>query len=382
MRRSFIQFGMLFSLLCCVAQSGISQQEDATSGAVWRIIAYELIAPGSGWAASSTNLYWTDDNGASWKDITPPQVSSRTIIQNAYFADRLRGWAPLMKTAIDPTSVYKEDPSLSIFRVAMTEDGGSSWKVSSSVSKIPFDPAKLPPQDSSISFSDNAHGWILVSNSSSQLSRSGVLLQTADGGAHWKALPRPPIDGEIRFASARDGILTTNENPYADTAVWYTHDGGLSWIPSTLPVPKGCPECVLNSIDRATFTGLSSAVVTASMRTPEVDDLRALQYVTLDGGATWHLRQEDKILGSNVNLGVQIVKDGHTVAYCPTSDKSLAVTIDGKKSVYSLPQGLRFPPFAKASIASDLSGWALTSDRMELLSIDPKSGQVRIITPQ
>ncbi len=33
--------------------------------------AMKLLAPGIGWALANHHLFWTTDNGASWKDITP-----------------------------------------------------------------------------------------------------------------------------------------------------------------------------------------------------------------------------------------------------------------------------------------------------------------------
>src|SRR5208337_664357 len=35
----------------------------------------KLIAPGVGWAERGKRFYWTTDNGANWKDITPPSSS-------------------------------------------------------------------------------------------------------------------------------------------------------------------------------------------------------------------------------------------------------------------------------------------------------------------
>ena len=32
----------------------------------------KLLAPGVGWAERAGRLYWTIDDGANWKDITPP----------------------------------------------------------------------------------------------------------------------------------------------------------------------------------------------------------------------------------------------------------------------------------------------------------------------
>jgi len=60
------------------------------------------IAPGIGWAecgVSSDSLdgfdkdyYWTTDNGAHWKNITPHAAGKRKIA-DFFFLDPYRGWA-------------------------------------------------------------------------------------------------------------------------------------------------------------------------------------------------------------------------------------------------------------------------------------------------
>jgi hypothetical protein len=58
----------------------------AQGGAVTDI---KLIATNVGWAERGGRLYWTNDNGANWKDITPPGDGT---IGGIFFLDGEKGW--------------------------------------------------------------------------------------------------------------------------------------------------------------------------------------------------------------------------------------------------------------------------------------------------
>jgi hypothetical protein len=58
----------------------------------------KLLAPGVGWVERGGRFYWTTDNGANWKDITPPASSDLDEhISDFYFLDSQRGWALLSR---------------------------------------------------------------------------------------------------------------------------------------------------------------------------------------------------------------------------------------------------------------------------------------------
>jgi photosystem II stability/assembly factor-like uncharacterized protein len=351
-----------------------------------------LVAPGTGWAASPNHLYFSEHNGATWRDITPPGVSAQAPIVDAYFTDGLHGFVPLISTA---------EGRAPAMQVAMTRDGGSSWNaVSVDISHASFDPA-WPHQPMSIAFADSAHGWILVDASSGPLSRMGFLLATADAGEHWTLMPQPPIDGDIRFGSSTNGILTTSLNPYDSTSVWYTRDGGQTWTASVFPLPLGCSRCVVDQIGKADFTASLNAEVPVVFKTPEKDDSRVIEYHTSDGGATWTAREQPSAQNrEGAAFGFRAMNSGELIGISEAPKASIDVTIAGRKTSLALPKGIAAGSVAGISVTSDRTAWVLyemvgcraghtgacvhpsdQQERVELLNLDPSSGRADLITP-
>jgi photosystem II stability/assembly factor-like uncharacterized protein len=342
-------------------------------GALDPIRLLDQVAPGTGWAASLEHLYWTADNGRRWREITPRRVRPDELIQVAYFADRLHGWVPLMSTHQD------QPPHL---QVGLTGNGGASWRYAPvDLSHIDY-VLSAPPSIASMSFSDRMHGWMLIDASSSQLSRRGYLFRTTDGGTHWRLLTAPPIDGGISFGSARNGVMTDALNPYSDTAVWHTKDGGRTWAASSLPFPEHCPRCVVDQISSASFYDAEDAMLTAIIRVPGIDDFVSVEYGTTDGGATWRVNGSSPPRASNAGGELMVVADGHTVGLNAARHNLLLLRIDEKRFAVTLPADVTPGAIDKLSVASNLTVWALSSDPQgDIFSIDPHSGRVRQVTP-
>jgi photosystem II stability/assembly factor-like uncharacterized protein len=348
-------------------------QEGGSCGASDPISSFDLVAPGTGWTASLEHLYWTADNGRRWREITPPRVGQDELIQVVYFADRRHGWVPLMSTPVD------QQPHL---QVAMTNNRGASWSyVAVDLTRCDYVPSS-PPSIASITFSDKMHGWMLIDASSSQLSRRGDLFRTMDGGRHWRLLPAPPVDGAISFGSARNGVMTDALNPYSDTAVWHTRDGGRTWAASALPLPSSCPQCVVDRISRAFFYDAEDAMLTAIIRAPGIDDFVSVEYGTTDGGATWSVNGRSPPRAITAGGELMMLADGHTVGLNAASHNLLLLRIDEQKFAVTLPADVTPGAIDKISVASDLSVWALSIyPQADLFSIRPRSGRVRLVTP-
>jgi photosystem II stability/assembly factor-like uncharacterized protein len=277
-RRTIVKANLSgFLLFITVGLTASSTQSPAQPpGNIAPIAAFDLVAPRTGWAASSTHLYWTVSNGRRWRDITPPRASEDEPIQLAHFTNRHHGWALLINAVENqPTSLEIEN----------TNDAGASWKLASvDLSHTPIDPA-VPPSIDSMSFSDYAHGWILINTSSPRV-RSGVLVGTADAGCHWRILGSIPMDGNISFSSASNGVLTVS-SPNGNVPAWHTRDRGRSWAASDLPSPANCPRCIPVHLESAHFSNANRAILRALVKTPCRDDLSSVEYVTSNGGATW-----------------------------------------------------------------------------------------------
>jgi hypothetical protein len=122
-------------------------------------------------------------------------------------------------------------------------------------------------QLSSIDFADALHGWVVGAS---------TVLATADGGAHWRALPEPcaPVRF-VHFFSPSDGVAVAGGSlpnlgvPEAGGVLLATTDGGAHWRPVSAPrhVQTAC-----FSDSRRGWLGAAGSI-----------------YGTTDGGRTWTL---------------------------------------------------------------------------------------------
>jgi hypothetical protein len=239
-----------------------------------------------------------------------------------------------------------------------------------------------PPTIASMSFIDSRHGWIMIRTSSSQLSRTGCLLRTVDGGMHWAMMTEPPIDGAISFGSASNGVLTDALNPYGNTAVWHTQNGGRTWAASTLPMPPLCPQCKVDQVSRAYFFDVQDVMLTATIRKPEIDDFVSVEYGSIDGGATWSVNGRMPPRAANAGGPLLMVADGHNVGVNAAPHHQLLLSIDGTGSAATLPAAVPAGAIESVSVAEDDTVWALfMNPQAALFSIEPRSGRVRCITP-
>ncbi len=180
-----------------------------------------LVSGASGWARTYAGLYWTDDGGASWRNISPASAHPGRLVA-VDFADPEHGWAAAEEGG-------EARPRAALYA---TSDGGRTWTRT---------PIRLTPyaQLSRASFSAvGAHlVFALVRQPSDPALNLGHLFVSRDGGRRWHELPqRPPGAGEIAFASARDGWLAKD---LPGPALYRTVDGGRTWREARLPRPPG-----------------------------------------------------------------------------------------------------------------------------------------------
>ena len=183
----------------------------------------KLLAAQTGWAQSGHHLYWTTDNGAHWKDITPPK-SPKESIGGIFFLDTSNGWALLS---------YPGQEDEQQFRIAATSDAGATW----SISGIRL--GRRAPEDFSgegwIDFVDSLHGWLLVRGKSSVAFSWGTLLSTKDGGRSWVPLGSPPIGDHFKFVTAEEGWLAGGPG---GQKLYLTRDGAKHWQQVSVVAPR------------------------------------------------------------------------------------------------------------------------------------------------
>jgi photosystem II stability/assembly factor-like uncharacterized protein len=218
-----------------------------------------------GWLVMDQRLYWTDDRGANWIDITPAD----TLM--AYFLPSGQAWA------ISNADAGRLDLHIS-------SDWGNTWQAA----KIELPLGDWQPIQ--LWLSSPADGWIVLQKQASLNFSTAVLLKTTDGGLTWQTLDLPAV-GRIAFSSPAEAVLQDNRNG----AIYTTNDGGLSWqaeksVPSPLS-QSSLPNDTLNS-------GWSSASLgwaissNGSCQGDKLGSTFACQssmelWQTLDGGSQW-----------------------------------------------------------------------------------------------
>jgi photosystem II stability/assembly factor-like uncharacterized protein len=214
----------------------------------------KLVASDSGWAIvnqpiahvtkSSSNredcvserLYWTDNDGRTWREITPDHMPTKNL-GIVYFLDRAHGWTI--------SSDADREGSNAPFFALSTHDGGKHWRA------FPIQRATVRALTdlfpTAIFFADAQHGWISW-HWAMMNSRVNALTVTSDGGRTWETLPDPPGPGPMQFTSALDGWMI-GTSPDQDgipitenNQLWATHDGGEHWNAISVPLPADSPE--------------------------------------------------------------------------------------------------------------------------------------------
>jgi photosystem II stability/assembly factor-like uncharacterized protein len=171
-----------------------------------------------GWLASSTRLFATTDDGASWRSMALPTLPSGGMPRLTYaasdlsFVDPSHGWIRFA-----PSNAIVDPPLLPIFA---TGDGGQTWR-----------PLSAP-----------RYGWFHFVTASDGWSAGGGqgLIRTLDGGATWQPQPLPVPDAyrseyvtiaPPTFIDRKNGVLPVVY--YTDTnsvvVVYVTADAGQTW---------------------------------------------------------------------------------------------------------------------------------------------------------
>jgi hypothetical protein len=153
-----------------------------------------------GWLVSGSKLYWTDDQGKNWKDLSPEPI------QIAYFLPSGQAWA-LSAENNDGLNLYHSTTN------------GEIWEM------ITF---PLPPDGSwrpiQIQFNSATSGWVVLQKQTSQAFDVGLLMKTNDGGLTWQSYDLPSAS-PIQFSSPTEGWMTNRSGD----ELYHTVDSGITW---------------------------------------------------------------------------------------------------------------------------------------------------------
>ncbi len=190
------------------------------------ITAFDLLSAQSGWVLAGQSLYWTDDAGDSWSDITPP-VPGNPEILSVTFVDKDLGWV-----------IYQEieRDGRNSFLLARTFTGGKRWRI---MNLQLFSPGDIDafPRAGFLHFINRNDGWLVFRSPSSSNFNNGVLFKTRNGGISWER-QEIPFGEPVYFINPEVGW--TSGGP-AGQELYRSTDGGETWHPQYLSKPAS--EC-------------------------------------------------------------------------------------------------------------------------------------------
>jgi photosystem II stability/assembly factor-like uncharacterized protein len=253
------------------------------------IAQFKLLTSDSGWPSTGTQLFWTNNNGNTWSNISPPNNFGDKYADVTFVTNRI-GWVLFVHHEQGPTDSLPNAASGDwTYYVASTRDGGETWSTL-------FIPAmqESPGDDLTdvgyIAFAGERDGWIEVHHSDTW----GSLLRTVDGGATWHwVTPAPSLAGQIASPSPNELYIAGNHLRYG-SQLYATHDGGQSFQLIQLQAPQEVGGATVPTYALPRFTA-SHVYEPVTFSGSSGVNSAAVLFSSEDGGHTWH---SDRILSA------------------------------------------------------------------------------------
>lgn len=292
--------------------------------------------------------------GSAWKR---QPTGTLAWLHSVFFLDKNRGWAVGSKGAL-----------------LATEDGGLSWKIKPR-------PAEDVLRD--IYFTDERNGWVVCERNIYELKTKedprAYLINTADGGEHWKRVDIGGADVDARvvraifspsgrgWAFGEGGAIYTSPDASADwvrlqtptrhlllggtfiddyrgwvvgagATILQTSDGGETWHLSQLPHAKGIRFSATSFVDNRLGWAVGSG---------------GSIYRTVNGGRTWQA-QNSTVTADLFDVKFLDAVEGWAVG----AEGTLIYTNDGGLRWTVEPSGTTHP-LERVFFASRTHGWAV-----------------------
>jgi photosystem II stability/assembly factor-like uncharacterized protein len=325
-KRVSLVLSLLLTLgLCPIAISEQPASNPPVGYTSGRLESVKLLAPGVGWAATRSHLFWTTDDGQNWKDVTPKPATPGAVISAVFFLDSSAGWVLFAGGGNDGDQVR--------FELASTADGGGHWVLSQVKTSGLTPPEATLTGDAYMYFLDSRHGWINLTVASGSAFHPGAAVATEDGGKRWNWVPMGSGSaGPIMFTTLKDGWILGPDHTQLDV----THDGSKSWQEVKLRAPllahAGTGEAY--GYDLPTFEDADHGYLMASF----ADSDRIALFTTADGGLTW---KAEGMLPHTEESEIAISHSSWIAASIPLHGSSLTLTTVPLRNIASQPTAVR-----------------------------------------
>lgn len=257
---------------------------------------FKLLNSGTGWASTGDRLLLTTDNGAHWKDISPPNPNQDNYA-SVDFLDADTGWVLLVGHPREGECADEEPSERDwAFHVASTVDGGKTW-TETHVKMPSCDSGSVGPSlndNGNLTFADKLHGWLMLEHQSGSAFSFGSLFTTTDGGRTWhESNENPDFYGDIR--AYPNGDLWVSGGAGGDNELAVSHEGRGGFKDVSLPAPKVIAPFDNPEYGLPVFTDSLHGYETVSYSTFKDSKSVLVLFESGNGGRTW---KPDRILSN------------------------------------------------------------------------------------
>jgi len=320
---------------------------------------FKLLTSGTGWVSTGNRLLLTTDNGAHWKEISPPNPNHDEYA-SVFFHDTDTGWV------LFPHSDNFEDWT---FTVSSTFDGGATW-TTANLPEWKYDRERGERglvDHGTIAFADRLHGWLSLDIEGNTLFAASTLLSSSDGGRTWNWAKDGPDARIVAILAHTDQDVWIAAESGGASELDVSHNGGDSFHKVALPAPKEIAPAKYPTYDLPVFTDGLNGYEPVTYSGGNGDKSAAVLFSTADGGRTW---KQDRILSNLAESSVGQIASSTVVgsawihSFAPRGSQPALMKLlpmsgntDGaNSSINSYNCGLSFH--------SQLEGWANCSGNL------------------
>lgn len=318
------------------------------------LVKLDMLSELNGWGVTETQIARTNDGGATWYDLTPPDVKETGSSVDTFISDNDHVWVlkPVFESFPNSGILYRSD------------DGGTMWTNFT----VPFSRGTLK-------FLDANDGWVLADLGVGAGSNAVAVYQTTNGGETWEqtfindpndanatdSLPLGGLKSDLIPLDMKTAYITGVIYAPGTIYLYRTEDGGHTWDQVQIPVPEGLQNSEV-SIDRDQMKFVSAQDGFFALRMSG-DSTQTAVYVTRDGGKTWAVPSMPLDgAGHSAFLSSQ-----EAILY---NGKQFNVTHDGARTWVTVSPDVSFgDAFADMDFVNVSTGWVLTLDANDQRSL-------------
>jgi len=255
---------------------------------------------------------------AGWSKVN---AGTMAWLHSVFFLDQNRGWIVGSKGAF-----------------LTTRDGGSTWQQKTSVTTDVL---------RDIYFIDEQNGWVVCEKNIYELKEKDdprtYLMQTTDGGEHWKRIDIKDIDVDMRLLRA---VFTRGGRGWVFGeygSIYTTRDAGVNWTRLQSPTRHLLLGGIFVDDDRGWLVGAGATIIQ-----------------TADGGDTWHVSKLPQAIEKAVRFSATSFVDNR-LGWAVGSGGSIYRTVNGGRTWQMQNSGVSADLF-DVKFLDALEGWAVGAE--------------------